>query len=322
MDFSLSSLWVQVHELPSLWKSENNLKVIGSKVGTVIEVDFTGEGDSRWKRFTRIMVDVDISNSLIPGVFLPRRKLSDHWINLKYEKIADVCYRCGLIGHDGQFCHDECFVLKNPHSISFRATGPWLQVDNFESPHGLYNAIYTMSPPPLAAVRSKSPTSPPSQVEPTCHQSGTIIVSYNPLTEHDNLHVLDSTCQGKDTNASLNENVFATPLTHSLAIQQAPDSRSPSDDVEKTTSGLFSNLTGSSLAGPSSPTQPDKYTKPLPNPTSSQFKSSGHFTSPLNAPSLTLTTYDHNDPLSYPHSNPTIETFFPFCSPTLKRKII
>nr|POF08362.1 hypothetical protein CFP56_71638 [Quercus suber] len=69
VDFCLSSLWVQAHGLPSLWQSENNLKVIGSKVGTVIEVDFAGEGDSGRKRFTRIMVDVDISKPLIPGVF-------------------------------------------------------------------------------------------------------------------------------------------------------------------------------------------------------------------------------------------------------------
>nr|POE93141.1 hypothetical protein CFP56_40295 [Quercus suber] len=239
-------------------QSQNNLP------GTVIEVDFVGEGDSGWKRFTKIMVDVDISKPLIPRVFLPWPKLSDLWISLKYEKIANVCYKCGLIGHDEKFCHDECFVLENPHGISFRAAGPWLRAENSESPHGLYNAVHTMCPPPSVT--------------------------------------------GKDTNASANENVVVTPLTHPL------ESESLSDDVEKITSGLPSNLTDSSLVGPSSPNQPDKHTKPFPNPTSSQLESPDHFTSPLNAHSLAPTSYDHNDPLSYPHLNPTTKTSLP-CSP-------
>ena len=315
VDFSLSSLWVQVHGLPPLWQSECNLKAIGSKVGNVIEVDFAGEGDSGWKRFTRIMVDVDISKPLILGVFLPRPKLSDLWISLKYEKIADVCYRCGLIGHDEKFCHEECFVLENPLGISFRAAGPWLRAESAESPHGLYNAAHSMCPPPSASVSENSPSPPPSQAEPTCHQSGTTIASLNPLPEHDNLHVLNSTCQGKDTNAPENENAVASPLTHPI------DSGSPSDDVEKNVSGLLPNLIDNSLAGPSSPYQPDKLTKPSPKPISSQLESPDHFTSPLYTHSPTHNPYDHNDVSADPHQNLITETSLPCSPPTLKRKV-
>ena len=113
----------------------------------------------------------------------------------------------------------------------------------------------------------------------------------------------------------MNENVVATPLTHPF------ESGSPSDDVEKTTSGLISNLTDSSLAGLSSPNQPDKYTKPSPNPISSQLESPDHFTSPLNTHSPSPNSYDHNDVSSEPHPNLTTETSLPCSPPTLKRKI-
>lgn len=76
VDFFLSSLWVQVHGLPTLWQSDNNLRTIGAKVGNVLEVDFIGEGGNEWKRFTRMLVDIDVSKPLLPGVFLPRPNLN------------------------------------------------------------------------------------------------------------------------------------------------------------------------------------------------------------------------------------------------------
>ena len=54
VDFFVSIFWVQVHRLPSLWLSENNLKKIGSLVGEVLEVDFIGDGGGFWKKFSRI----------------------------------------------------------------------------------------------------------------------------------------------------------------------------------------------------------------------------------------------------------------------------
>lgn len=43
IDFSTSTLWVQVHGLPILWRTEENLKKIREKAGVVSEIDFIGD---------------------------------------------------------------------------------------------------------------------------------------------------------------------------------------------------------------------------------------------------------------------------------------
>nr|POE74969.1 hypothetical protein CFP56_26549 [Quercus suber] len=97
VDFSTLSFWVQVHGLPALWQSEKNFRAIGSKAGRVLDLDVTGEGGGVWRRFSRIQVEVNIFNPFLTGISLPQALLGDLWISLKYETLADACYKCGIL---------------------------------------------------------------------------------------------------------------------------------------------------------------------------------------------------------------------------------
>lgn len=69
MSFSTSIFWVQVHELPDLWKSKSNLHKIGAIAGKVLELDFAGDGGDAWKRFIHIQVEFEVASLLVPGFF-------------------------------------------------------------------------------------------------------------------------------------------------------------------------------------------------------------------------------------------------------------
>uniref|UniRef100_A0A2N9I5P8 Reverse transcriptase domain-containing protein n=1 Tax=Fagus sylvatica TaxID=28930 RepID=A0A2N9I5P8_FAGSY len=114
VDFSTSTFWIQVHGLPFLWQNKPNLSRIGSKAGKVIEVDFVGDSPPRWHKLVRLRVEVDITVPLKPGMFFPRKELSDVWIGLKYEKLPEFCYK---------------------------SYGPWMHFDNNENPLGIFDNL-------------------------------------------------------------------------------------------------------------------------------------------------------------------------------------
>nr|POF07612.1 hypothetical protein CFP56_61868 [Quercus suber]POF24538.1 hypothetical protein CFP56_76348 [Quercus suber] len=120
VDFSTSSIWVQVHGRPPLWRTEDNLKRIGSRVGSVLEVDLTGEPGGAWRKFIRLRVEMDIANPLSPGVFLPRPNRKDLWIDLK-----------------------------------FKVVGPWLRTDNEDIPDEIVDASTTADSASLSNQSNK-----------------------------------------------------------------------------------------------------------------------------------------------------------------------
>ena len=48
IDFSRSPFWIQVHGLPPAWFNKENIEVIGSKAGVVLEVDLFDEPRFHW----------------------------------------------------------------------------------------------------------------------------------------------------------------------------------------------------------------------------------------------------------------------------------
>lgn len=69
--FNSSTLWVQIHGLPSQWQSAENLRDIRAKIGNVVKLDFTGDGGGEWRRYSRIRIEVDYTKPLLPRVFFP-----------------------------------------------------------------------------------------------------------------------------------------------------------------------------------------------------------------------------------------------------------
>ena len=64
IDFSTTTLWAQIHGLPALWKTEDNIRRIGTHIGVVQETNLIGEPGGAWKKFLRVRVDIPVDKPL------------------------------------------------------------------------------------------------------------------------------------------------------------------------------------------------------------------------------------------------------------------
>lgn len=56
------------------------------------------------RKFVRIKISVNIQEPLYLGCFIKREDESQLWIQFKYERISDLCYRFGRIDHNEVAC--------------------------------------------------------------------------------------------------------------------------------------------------------------------------------------------------------------------------
>jgi hypothetical protein len=137
IEFESTELWIQIHGLPLDSILDSNVKRIGQKVGTVLDVDLASESSMIWKKFVRVRVEMDLAKPLVAGMFAPRPD-REIWIQLKYEKVLEFCYSCGKLGHIQQECGDPVQKLMNPFGYKFQLFGKWIRTDNAEIPEGVY----------------------------------------------------------------------------------------------------------------------------------------------------------------------------------------
>lgn len=58
----------------------------------------------------RARVEVNIRHPLFAGCWVPRRNLPRVWVFVKYEILQDLCFKCGIIGHEQKSCVNQCVM--------------------------------------------------------------------------------------------------------------------------------------------------------------------------------------------------------------------
>lgn len=107
MDFSKVGFWIQVHGLPVEYMKVKNAETILNQMGEVEEIEDMMVEEQLVRFFVRARVSIKVSQPLSTGCWVPRRNLPKVWVSIKYEKLHDLCFKCGVIGHDQRGCKGE-----------------------------------------------------------------------------------------------------------------------------------------------------------------------------------------------------------------------
>ncbi|KAF2305927.1 hypothetical protein GH714_008918 [Hevea brasiliensis] len=135
LSFNSTPIWVQAHGLSPNQLNLYNAKLIGDLVGKYLEVDLTQDGAIGCYMFLRIRAEIHLDLPIKSGFYNSKADDTIEWIRLKYEKLPNVCYSCGLIGHIGRDCKNiEACVEKEQPKTMKSMFGPWLKVSLFHYP--------------------------------------------------------------------------------------------------------------------------------------------------------------------------------------------
>lgn len=103
--FNRAFIWVQIWNMPIHWLS----RAAGFKVGKIfksVRDVILPVGGGKNGRHIKIQAEINITDPLPRGTKVSLNG-AQHWVEFKYEKCPDFCYKCGIIGHGDKKCSKE-----------------------------------------------------------------------------------------------------------------------------------------------------------------------------------------------------------------------
>lgn len=120
IDFGKVQVWVQIHGLSLEMFTRQNAQSIGDNIGKCLAVEDNQIMQQRI--FLRIKVDIDSDEPLLPGFRWVDSRDQEKWASIRYERLSDLCYGCGRIGHSSTACTEPIRLDDRTDSPVY---GPW-----------------------------------------------------------------------------------------------------------------------------------------------------------------------------------------------------
>ncbi|XP_057755572.1 uncharacterized protein LOC130974734 [Arachis stenosperma] len=92
--------WIRIPNLPIELYNHHFLWRVGSAIGTMLKIDRATSIHSRG-RFARICVEIDLTKKLVPRI-----SVLGSILNIEYEGLHLICFKCGLYGHRSEQCSE------------------------------------------------------------------------------------------------------------------------------------------------------------------------------------------------------------------------
>ncbi|PPR91253.1 hypothetical protein GOBAR_AA29434 [Gossypium barbadense] len=105
-EFGLSPFWLRVYNIPIELMDRQLAVEVGNAIGELVAIDWK-DRNGAWTEFMRLKVKINISKPLRRIVKLASRYGGETIGVIKYERLPDFCYVCGLIGHTSKNYKDN-----------------------------------------------------------------------------------------------------------------------------------------------------------------------------------------------------------------------
>ncbi|KAK9996581.1 hypothetical protein SO802_021267 [Lithocarpus litseifolius] len=106
IDLKWAPFWIQIYNLPLKSRTKETGWVIGSSLGSVLDVDVPDSG-VQWGKCLRVRVRIDVTRRLVCGRRITIEGGESKWVYFKYERLPNFCYRCGVLNHALKDCTDN-----------------------------------------------------------------------------------------------------------------------------------------------------------------------------------------------------------------------
>ncbi|KAL5823721.1 hypothetical protein ACOSQ4_021621 [Xanthoceras sorbifolium] len=123
MEFRFVDFWVQIYNIPIMCMNKRFAKLLAERIGMIVEIPAKPK-DCRGK-FLKVRVGIDVMKPLKRGL---KVKLEDLLVAapIKYERLLEFCFACGLLGHALRDCDDET-AMREALDGSSTKFGSWLR---------------------------------------------------------------------------------------------------------------------------------------------------------------------------------------------------
>ncbi|KAM0841150.1 hypothetical protein ACQ4PT_059197 [Festuca glaucescens] len=102
--FDTIPIWIRVMKLPLGWMNRDTGLEIGDMVGESVDVE-VGEDSNAVGEFLKMKARINITKPLMRGFMLNvGENKPPKWCPFEYEYLPELCYTCGLLGHDDKSC--------------------------------------------------------------------------------------------------------------------------------------------------------------------------------------------------------------------------
>ncbi|KAL9666114.1 hypothetical protein QQ045_000437 [Rhodiola kirilowii] len=106
-EFNMNRLgvWAQLHNLPvgAALKDKEPGEKLAKNIGRFVMVS-QSELEASRKRYIRVRVEVEIDKPLVTSFYLNRRNREPLWVTVKFERLPEVCSKCGRLSHETNNC--------------------------------------------------------------------------------------------------------------------------------------------------------------------------------------------------------------------------